>query len=206
MVSTGISGSTTRAAASQARWRSSASRRGSRHHVAPGKVRCSDCSSLRRWPRCSLCRPTRPPCCIQSFCGSVSVASATTPVTRLQPLRLRKLAGSMAMPASISARSPSSTANISPVKAQRSSIAACARRVALLGAVAEPDDPFGGMAQMIGAFLLATWRRSRPASHRSTPSSRASRDRRRRNRRTAAPWCGRNRRSAARPAADCGTA
>ena len=58
------------------------------------------------------------------------------------------------MPASIRPRSLSSTANISPVKAQSSSIADCARRVAFLGAVAEADDPFRGMAHMIGAFLF----------------------------------------------------
>src|SRR5437879_10671096 len=83
-----------------------------RHHVAPGKVRCIDCSSLRRWPRCSLCWPLRPPCCIQLLVGSVSVASLTTSDTVLSH-GARELAGSTAMPASTSARSPSSMENIS---------------------------------------------------------------------------------------------
>src|SRR5665213_4571965 len=97
------------------------------YHVAPGNDRCIDCSSLSRWPRCSLCRPSRPPCCIQSAFGSDSVASLTTAVMVLSH-DARKSAGSITMPRSIRPRSLSSTANISPVKAQRSSIATCARR------------------------------------------------------------------------------
>src|SRR5277367_4323861 len=84
------------------------------HHVAPGKVRGIDCNSLRRWPRCSLCRPLRPPCCIQSLFGKTSVASPKTSTT-VSSQGARKVAGSTAMPASTSARSLSSTANISPV-------------------------------------------------------------------------------------------
>src|SRR5437763_10505905 len=107
-----------------------------RYHVASGKVRCIDCSSLRRWPRCSLCRPLRPPCCIHSLVGSASVASLTTSDS-VSSQGARKLAESMAMPASTSARSLSSSQNISPVKAQRSSIALCAR--AWLSSVPSPS-------------------------------------------------------------------
>src|SRR3954468_23303249 len=106
-----------------------------RYHVAPGKVRCIDCSSLRRWPRCSLCRPLRPPCCIQSFFGKASVASLTTLVIVFSHCACNG-AGSTAMPASIRPRSLSSTSNISPVNAQSSSIAACAR--AWLSSVPSP--------------------------------------------------------------------
>src|ERR1700688_897476 len=88
------------------------------HHVAPGKVRCIDCSSLSSWPRYSLWRPKRPPCCIQWLVGNASVASLTTDEIVLSQCG-RKLAGSTAMPASISARSLPSTSNISPVKGQR---------------------------------------------------------------------------------------
>ena len=77
-----------------------------------------------------------------------------------------RLAGSIAMPASIRPRSLSSTANISPVKAQRSSIAACARRVAFLGAVAEPDDPFRANAAHDRRFPFPISPRSRRASDR----------------------------------------
>src|ERR1700689_304842 len=86
------------------------------HHAAPGKVRCIDCSSLSRWPRCSLWRPNRPPCCTQALLGSASVASLTTDEIVLSHCG-RSVAGSAAIPASISARSPPSTSNISPVKA-----------------------------------------------------------------------------------------
>src|SRR5271165_74479 len=89
-----------------------------RYHVSPGNARCIYCRSLRRWPRCSLCWPLRPPCCIQSPVGSASVASAMTPEIVLSQSG-RRLALSMATPLSIRPRSASSTANISPVKAQR---------------------------------------------------------------------------------------
>ena len=205
MVSTGISGSTTCAAASQARRRRSASLSMRGHHVAPGKVRCSDCSSLRRWPRCSLCRPSRPPCCIQSFFGSASVASLTTLGDRLQPLRVQcrgidRDAG--IDQAALAVVDVEHLAGIGPEIVDRGS----ARGVAFLGAVAEPDHPFRRMADVIGAFLFGLRRDRGQRRDRSIASSRANRDRRTPSRRTAAPWCGRNRRSAARPAADCGTA
>src|ERR1700751_3373270 len=84
------------------------------YHVSPGKVRCIDCSSLRRWPRCSLCRPLRPPCCIQSFLGKFNVASPTTSDTVASHCAC-SAEGSTAMPLSIKARSLSSASNISPV-------------------------------------------------------------------------------------------
>ena len=61
-----------------------------RYHVAPGNVRGIDCSSLRRWPRCSLCRPLRPPCCIQSFFGKAKRRLADDAGDRLQPLRTQR--------------------------------------------------------------------------------------------------------------------
>ena len=55
-----------------------------------------------------LCRPLRPPCCIQLLFGSASVASLTTPVTVFSHCEPQRR-GSIAMPASIRPRSPSST-------------------------------------------------------------------------------------------------
>ena len=159
MVSTGISGSTTAAAVFQACCRNSASLNHGGHHVAPGNVRCIDCSSLSRWPRCSLCRPSRPPCCIQSLLGRASVASPTTPATVFSHCG-RRPAGSTAMPASIKAAlagvSSEHFAGKSPEMIDRGLRAG----VAFFGAVAEPDDPFRRMPQMIGAFLFG-FRRDR---------------------------------------------
>ena len=202
MVSTGISGSTTCAAAFHARCRRSASLRRGRHHVAPGKVRCSDCSSLRRWPRCSLCRPMRPPCCIQALFGSVSVASLTTPETVFSHCGCSG-AGSTAMPASIRPRSLSSTGEHLAGKGPEIVDRGLRAGVAFLGAVAEPDHPFRGMPQMIGGFLLGfggdRGKRRVARLHHRAPIEIGE------GGVEELPHHGarRNRRSAARPAADC---
>ena len=205
MVRTGISGSTTPAAASQARCRNSASLGYGGHHVAPGKVRCIDCSSLSRWPRCSLCRPLRPPCCIQSLLGRASVASLDDIGNRLQPLRpqRRGIDGDAGIDqGALAVVETEHLAGKGPEIVDRGLRAAmafrrCRRR-------AGPSIPTNAANDR--RFPSRTSPRSPPASRRSTSSSRASRDRRRRSRKTAAPWCARNRRSAVPAAADCGTA
>ena len=85
--------------------------------------------------------------------------------------------------------SMASASNSSPVNAHRSSIARLRAAMALGGAVAEPDHPFGGVAQVIGAFLLRLGGDRRQRRILRAPSSPANTDRRRPSRRTAAPWC-----------------
>ncbi len=55
-------------------------RRGA-HHVAPGYERCRCCISASRCPRCSVCRPSRPPRERQRGSGLRQVASLRTAVT-----------------------------------------------------------------------------------------------------------------------------
>ena len=77
-------------------------------------------------------------------------------------------------------------------------------RVAFLRAVAEPDDPAAAVAQVIARFLGAF---AAIAARRVSSKQRAPRRGRAARRRTgtAARWCGRSRRSAARPASGSGT-
>ena len=122
------------------------------HHVAPGCARCSTCISASRWPRCSLCRPARPPVCIQRSAGRCKVASREHAIDGRVPRRLDRLA------VDGDARPPPARARPRPSRTARpcTSTARPARPragVALLGAVAQPDHPFGRMAHMIGHLL-----------------------------------------------------
>ena len=83
------------------------------HHFAPACERARICISASRWPRCSVCRPWRPPECMYPSGGSVRVARPTTSLTTSRQAG-SSAAGSGA-PAPASSRSTSSAANSSPV-------------------------------------------------------------------------------------------
>ena len=207
MVSTGISGSTTVAAASQARCRRSASLRERGHHVAPGKV------ALHRY--CSSA---------QQMAEMLAVPAAAAAL--LHPAVVgqgqRRLARPRRTPSSShaarSARRIDGDAGLDQVALAGVGVEQLAGegpevverrlRAAWLSSVPSPSriDPFRRHGAGDRRFPSRPWPRSPPASRRASASSRANRDRRRPSRTIAAPWCARNRRSAARPAADCGTA
>ena len=129
------------------------------YHVAPGNVRCIDCNSLRRWPRCSLCRPLRPPCCIQSLLGKRKRRFAHDIGNRLEPLRPQRRGIDRDACIDQAAFAVVDLEHLAG-KAQRSSIAVCARR--WLSSVPSPSRTIHSerMPHMIGAFLLG-FRRDR---------------------------------------------
>ena len=79
-------------------------------------------------------------------------------------------------------------------------------RVRLLGAVAEPHRPLGGVLQVIARFLQALGRDRRRARHRPTLRASATARAATRRRGSCAGSCARSRRSAARRSSGCGTA
>ena len=107
------------------------------HHFAPGWLRCSDCISASRRPRCSEWRPQRPPLCIQPSGGRASVARARTEFIVFVTVRSRIVPGSGITPAANSIAAVSSVSNNSAVNGQSASSAVSARR--RLSAVPSPS-------------------------------------------------------------------
>jgi len=122
------------------------------HNVAPGNVRCIDCNSLSRCPRCRCGRPMRKTCCIQRRLGKVERRLADDFRNRLEPLRTQGCGINRNYPLRSRRARHRRPTNICRKATEMREV--CARTGISSVPSPEPDNPVRGMHEVIGALIL----------------------------------------------------